>query len=925
MTDSGAPRFMPAGYDSDNTTEDELVMPGGLNDSGSSGLGGGGGCLEDERIKIVPHLGWRAGLLEQDFEIELVPETIATWFEGFKDSFKTYKKGPIISQRLQMFYMNTQNPFEWALKLFANCPDHSSPKSNSLAYTVIEELNSFKKRYTPATDQLVDDNLRMVAFNFMTKQTHCLLFRLAVDTYELLRCREMFVPKVRAMLARKQYKEAGQIAVDLELFDHFDEHDFVMPLFLQDKISIAEDFLNRAVRLQRPVVQLLDSFFSKKESVESLCSRYITEHNVTDVYYSKLHQKPLSKLVQRLAKSYNIPKEFTPNVNKMKNFGALQFLCHKRYYEKGLNKDSWDEMVRDTVSEADRDLQLELVCLCSGFGDQAEAAKWAEHFRLKRKELPLLVQDYFAENEGTVPRSRPSQLDEKWDDPVATETKLTLPLDESRVHLVDSREKFFAMTSDLSQQSLVAFDSEWKPTFGGANEVAVIQLATRDDVYLVDVLVSQLQGSDWSELASVFNRDDVLKLAFAPSTDFNMFQKALPAFNVSYGPQSGSMILDLQVLWRKVDAIKSFQFPFKEEITNQNLSNLAKLCLGKKLDKSNQFSNWAQRPLRREQIQYAALDAYVLLQIYDVIAKQLKAARIDLNEVLNGLLCPEGKSGEGGSKKRSSGGSGSSRRGNRGDKYNKRPEGGSSSRDSQQHNRNRMRSSFERPPGPNLNSVLVSDVRFVCDKMLEGLAKMLRRFGIDAVTIPAGEQADRCVFIAHNEKRYVLTRGNNYQKFADNLPSGHCYKVSNDQVDDQLLEVLAYYKIVIRQENIFSRCQLCNCGRFLQATPDQVYYMKHRTQMPATLREEHRKPTERDGKLQLDRSWVLERLEERHLKVGKTDSGVRIDVAYVNDSVLANVDVLYVCSGCGKCYWDGSHLDNILAGKLEDLLTLKYD
>lgn len=141
---------------------------------------------------------------------------------------------------------------------------------------MIEELNSFKKRYTPATDQLVDDNLRMVAFNFMTKQTHCLLFRLAVDTYELLRCREMFVPKVRAMLARKQYKEAGQIAVDLELFDHFDEHDFVMPLFLQDKISIAEDFLNRAVRLQRPVVQLLDSFFSKKESVESLCSRYIT-------------------------------------------------------------------------------------------------------------------------------------------------------------------------------------------------------------------------------------------------------------------------------------------------------------------------------------------------------------------------------------------------------------------------------------------------------------------------------------------------------------------------------------------------------------------------------------------------------------------------------------------------------------------------
>lgn len=93
-----------------------------------------GGRFEDERIKIVPHIGWHAGLGERDFDIEL-DDSIATWFEGFKESFKTFKKGPLISQRLQMFYLNAQNPFEWALKLFANCADHSSPKSNSLAYT----------------------------------------------------------------------------------------------------------------------------------------------------------------------------------------------------------------------------------------------------------------------------------------------------------------------------------------------------------------------------------------------------------------------------------------------------------------------------------------------------------------------------------------------------------------------------------------------------------------------------------------------------------------------------------------------------------------------------------------------------------------------------------------------------------------------
>lgn len=54
-------------------------------------------------------------------------------------------------------------------------------------------------------------------------------------------------------------------------------------------------------------------------------------------------------------------------------------------------------MVRDTVSETDRELQLELVCLCSNFNDQQEAAKWASHYKLKRNDLPLLVQDYILE------------------------------------------------------------------------------------------------------------------------------------------------------------------------------------------------------------------------------------------------------------------------------------------------------------------------------------------------------------------------------------------------------------------------------------------------------------------------------------------------------------------------------------------------
>lgn len=58
---------------------------------------------------------------------------------------------------------------------------------------------------------------------------------------------------------------------------------------------------------------------------------------------------------------------------------------------------------------------------------------------------------------------------------------------------------------------------------------------------------------------------------------------------------------------------------FKAIYPNEKHSNLAHICLkvlGKEVCKKQTLTNWARRPLRRNQLHYAALDALAVIHIY---------------------------------------------------------------------------------------------------------------------------------------------------------------------------------------------------------------------------------------------------------------------------------------------------------------------
>lgn len=82
---------------------------------------------------------------------------------------------------------------------------------SSLYYVVIEELHSFKLENSLDAAIHVDQNLKMVAFNFAKQSNQPTLFKMITTIYELTSDKEMFIDKIKELIDEKNYKDVGDI------------------------------------------------------------------------------------------------------------------------------------------------------------------------------------------------------------------------------------------------------------------------------------------------------------------------------------------------------------------------------------------------------------------------------------------------------------------------------------------------------------------------------------------------------------------------------------------------------------------------------------------------------------------------------------------------------------------------------------------
>ncbi|XP_076248872.1 exonuclease mut-7 homolog [Calliopsis andreniformis] len=894
-----------------------------------------------------------------------VDKATKEWLVSLHHLWQLWKKCDVINDMLTDYFNSAPNPYLSTLRIVANASDFKQIKVNSsLSYTVIEEFAKWLEPRKDLYEHLLVTDLKLAAFKLIIKQNNMQFIKLVANTYEFVQHRAEFLHIIEDLIKEQKYKEVAQYGAMLKLQNFFPNLENVLvPLILQNKLNIVEEFLTDSPEIQKSLIQYLDNLLSPDNNMQVILDNLIDHHKIPDVKISTVQTKPIAKLVTRLVKLYNFPPEICPNVNKKRSEGILNFLIHKRYVDGSLNPSSWREMVEEAVG-TDKKLQAAMIRLLLNSKDSKEALYWAKKFDIPKEQWPWVL-TYTAENtkDENDGASTSVEKESDWEETADSLNYHELKLHRDCIKVVNTLESFAKFIDNgLKDVHIVGIDSEWKPSFGTKQpDLALIQIATETNVYILDVISIGHNSSEcWAQLGpALFENKNILKLGFGISHDMTIIHDSLPA--LSHVKTYGQGYIDIVELWKKLVNEYKFVFPHENDqhLTKNSLSKLVELCLGKKINKSDQFSNWENRPLRESQLKYAALDAYCLLEVYKILENQSSQLGIPFHDI-----CMEVQHGSQKFQKKNT-----KKPFQKAHPFAKEPHN-LPKQENFHNNESRLKfvpnekkylslnDDTNRLPHPNrftiareqnMKMMYYENTRsrnqlqtpysqtkipahkwaVVCDSMLGGLSAKLRLCGCDSNHLVFDQGGERAVKMAISENRVFLTRNKDYLKFSPYLPPGRSYFVQADNPYEQLREVLNYFGVSVMKRNIFSRCQACNSNEFAKITRrfmDKLMKSFDNFTDATSTNDDSKHElyvdnyVKNNSKPNVYRTWILS-TNSVNAATCSTKYHVRIQIENVPVNVLKNLQIFYVCERCGKIYWDGSHLERTLNGAIQDLIV----
>lgn len=169
---------------------------------------------------------------------------------------------------------------------------------------------------------------------------------------------------------------------------------------------------------------------------------------------------------------------------------------------------------------------------------------------------------------------------------------------EGKHYLIESAASARDAVRYLRKLPRIGFDTETRPSFqkGRVHKVALLQLATNDECFLFRLNKIGITA----DIKKLLETPDTKKIGLSTIDDFHALRRIEPVLN----PKG---FVELQT-W-----VKNY------DIIDNSLARIFAILFRQRISKAQRLTNWEAETLTDSQLNYAALDAWACLRIYEYL------------------------------------------------------------------------------------------------------------------------------------------------------------------------------------------------------------------------------------------------------------------------------------------------------------------
>ena len=192
---------------------------------------------------------------------------------------------------------------------------------------------------------------------------------------------------------------------------------------------------------------------------------------------------------------------------------------------------------------------------------------------------------------------------------IAGMTKVEFP---GRIFVIYTEAEADKAIAFLKNQPIVGVDTETRPSFkrGMSHKVALMQISTEDTCFLF-----RLNRIGMPASLQEFLQSDTMKVGLSLKDDFQVIRRR------KYVHAEEGNWIELQ------DYVARFG------IEDRSLQKIYANLFGQKISKSQRLSNWEAETLSESQQQYAAIDAWACVKIYNCLSEMERTGNYELIRV----------------------------------------------------------------------------------------------------------------------------------------------------------------------------------------------------------------------------------------------------------------------------------------------------